>query len=1130
MLENKAYIPDVQDKANYLFVNYIDRGWTSAQIRRHITGLLNKRAIAIMPTLFSKSLLPADASIKELYGAAVHEGTVLVKCVGGAGGGKNTASNANISIGEPVCFDMFSGSAVTGINPNWKPNEYKVIGIALASHSGNEYSTIPVQLNPEPPPPVGVTVGLLPDTEREQNSELSPYRWVQISGEESRITQIWFDASHGLAQLNLGEQVDDEPSESGAGGVVSGSGSGSGSEEESASGSGAGSASGSGSGSGSGEGLAFRDDGDGFQVCKKQQLVNGEYIDVPGVIRIDLSCQSQDSVYWQRPRRAVELEWAGPSAGRPLIDINPFFTAAPHIHYLHMGRGSNEDTYENAPEVGPYTGNIVFWSGAEAIRTTTYVPGVGDVTTTTEGSSATGFGIKAGNTLPSLFSLLGNEDSGAGNEGTESISGIGSGDHEIEQSPGPGSGIEDSLSGDGDGQAGVTEIGGNIQPSYEIRQHILPIWPPYNTYDFVVNAGNTLLNGIVIGNNLDGDDEEEIEEDVIQEEEEIAEEEEIVEEEEEENMEQDSGTGLGTTDGGFITGLHVTKQALVIERYTLDTPQSAQHVVMGWGTTLTMAEFRPFGFTLPGEEAGEESLSGGGGTNDTHSHGGGLGEDDNEEEVESGDGTAESDSGDGRGPDSDEESLSGEGDLPDQALYHRHDVYRIWVNQASGFRLLDKVDATGFPVLGEVCLSLLPTEPYSVLAYPHDFFGPINPATTYAIWSQMPHTVGIILGIGKPAEDSGSGGGSEDGGSEEGSGGGSGEGSGGGSGEGGGGFIPPLAEPENGVLIIHNKENMKSVRVAATNTKSGYTVNLPEGSGNAKGQIMAIKAHNIDDELGEEVNNMDWMSLVAASVDPYSASPGDSLDISHPDYPQLEATEPGDYNEPTLAADNADNTNTTKWYRYNRLEFNGADFEISYKANSRNLRDAEGHIIAGTIAINFDRRSTIIFTKMINSTSYQNYTMVVPEGFNCNETGGVGTIDKTAIVPYNEEYVSLFCTESPEVRFEDIIEIPVSTVNQTGTVGYKLDDTFLGVCEPGSVKAVSAVASEPAMLGVKTEDGVVLVKYQHFQLGQIDFTVTVKVSGIRLGRAGKRFTRATAEQFRNNNTFYSMAHDGMYGR
>lgn len=68
---------------------------------------------------------------------------------------------------------------------------------------------------------------------------------------------------------------------------------------------------------------------------------------------------------------------------------------------------------------------------------------------------------------------------------------------------------------------------------------------------------------------------------------------------------------------------------------------------------------------------------------------------------------------------------------------------------------------------------------------------------------------------------------------------------------------------------------------------------------------------------------------------------------------------------------------------------------------------------------------------------------------------------KTAIVPCEGEHVALFCVESPDVRFEDVVRLPITGPITTKTI----DPRFIEVCEPGSIDVISVTSPLPALIG-----------------------------------------------------------------
>ena len=125
--------------------------------------------------------------------------------------------------------------------------------------------------------------------------------------------------------------------------------------------------------------------------------------------------------------------------------------------------------------------------------------------------------------------------------------------------------------------------------------------------------------------------------------------------------------------------------------------------------------------------------------------------------------------------------------------------------------------------------------------------------------------------------------------------------------------------------------------------------------------------------------------------------------------------------------------------------------------------------------------------------------------------------DKYAIVesPNPDEYVSLACTEMPETRFDDIVKLDVSQRSFT----YDLDPTYLFVCEDNSIEPISYVCDEPAIAGLKVNEGTLFISFS--TLTDLPNTITVKLSGIRKGRADKRFVKWSKEAAQNNAQFWN---------
>ena len=123
-----------------------------------------------------------------------------------------------------------------------------------------------------------------------------------------------------------------------------------------------------------------------------------------------------------------------------------------------------------------------------------------------------------------------------------------------------------------------------------------------------------------------------------------------------------------------------------------------------------------------------------------------------------------------------------------------------------------------------------------------------------------------------------------------------------------------------------------------------------------------------------------------------------------------------------------------------------------------------------------------------------------------------------AIVPYQAnqqlepEFVALVCTEMPETRFEDVVRV---RMNRMMLVHQPIDDIYLGVCEPGTVMAVSAVPDHPAAVGVRVQGGNTLI----VETDRAVDWVTVKLTGIRKGHT-QRFRRYTRDEMERNLRFW----------
>lgn len=134
-----------------------------------------------------------------------------------------------------------------------------------------------------------------------------------------------------------------------------------------------------------------------------------------------------------------------------------------------------------------------------------------------------------------------------------------------------------------------------------------------------------------------------------------------------------------------------------------------------------------------------------------------------------------------------------------------------------------------------------------------------------------------------------------------------------------------------------------------------------------------------------------------------------------------------------------------------------------------------------------------------------------PQGPDGNQ-GPDGDPTKMAIIRARDAYVAMFCVESPDVRFLDVV-----TARRGET---ELDPTYLLACEPGSIKAVGYTADIPTSAAIRVLGDTLFIE------SEVDCNFTVKLSGIRRGRSGVRFTRKTEMERARNNRFWARANQG----
>lgn len=86
-------------------------------------------------------------------------------------------------------------------------------------------------------------------------------------------------------------------------------------------------------------------------------------------------------------------------------------------------------------------------------------------------------------------------------------------------------------------------------------------------------------------------------------------------------------------------------------------------------------------------------------------------------------------------------------------------------------------------------------------------------------------------------------------------------------------------------------------------------------------------------------------------------------------------------------------------------------------------------------------------------------------------------------------------------------------VKVAGSVSkHEIDPRYVEVCEPGSIDACGVVADEPCMIGAKVEGGMVTLKVNGGEPGD----VVIRLTAIRKGFKGMRFSSRRKDQFEAN--------------
>lgn len=130
----------------------------------------------------------------------------------------------------------------------------------------------------------------------------------------------------------------------------------------------------------------------------------------------------------------------------------------------------------------------------------------------------------------------------------------------------------------------------------------------------------------------------------------------------------------------------------------------------------------------------------------------------------------------------------------------------------------------------------------------------------------------------------------------------------------------------------------------------------------------------------------------------------------------------------------------------------------------------------------------------------------------------------TAIVPASWTpggYTALFTLESPEVRFDDLMTVTMTGVSKI----VQIDRQYVEVCEPGTITVCGAIPDAPIVVGAKIiDDDTLYVMLDRNHDGMV--TVSIRLTAIRRGFAGKRLPNRTQEQFVANEKTLRSAYPG----
>ncbi len=317
-----------------------------------------------------------------------------------------------------------------------------------------------------------------------------------------------------------------------------------------------------------------------------------------------------------------------------------------------------------------------------------------------------------------------------------------------------------------------------------------------------------------------------------------------------------------------------------------------------------------------------------------------------------------------------------------------------------------------------------------------------------------------------------------------------------------------------GTLTVRDQDGTPSVsNVTVMRFKNGAVVD--NGSGTvtvSTGRPIELSTQGNGQASGSPVSTSD---VLANGDEVYKFKAGDGMKLEGAGTPSTELR--------LIVQDstfNAD-TGTTDWVNGEGINFVGGN-----GINTEWTPSSLPHVITTKVDDNV--------IQSINNIAGGNSPLVgvndfqITGGTNISVSNGTGseiviTNDKSAIVksvdPDPDAYVAVYCDESPEVRFNDVLTIDNISEHEIET---KLCAEYVHSCEEDTIKVIGHAASDPCLVGFAVDGDSLLLKFAHAM--PLPESVNVHLSGIRKGFDGKRHQRKTLEQAKQNDAFWGSAY------